>query len=285
LNSGFTIIPNDTLRRRDLKPVTKIVYAIIVSHANSDGESWPGVNLICEEAGISKPTALKAQAELAAAGLIKKMKRGRWLITGMTKGKRILPNETGCEGKETLPNGEKGKETLPNDNDERSKNFTGKVKILYRKGKNSLPPTEEEPEEEPEQDLSCADTPARQGLSTKRKSPPPYWQIPTNGSPEDYAARASAALNRLFHDKGNDWAEAYPAMGGIDGVRQEMAQAREWLEANPSQRKTNLKRFVVNWLKRSQERGGGNRSRASPRYRTAEDDVRDAVREAGIEIP
>ncbi|MCZ4089350.1 hypothetical protein O3W52_04525 [Ensifer psoraleae] len=44
-------------------------------------------------------------------------------------------------------------------------------------------------------------------------------------------------------------------------VRQQLAAMRSWLNANPKQRKTSkgMKRFVVSWLSRDQDRGGGGR--------------------------
>ncbi|MDW9415169.1 DUF1376 domain-containing protein [Sinorhizobium meliloti] len=52
-----------------------------------------------------------------------------------------------------------------------------------------------------------------------------------------------------------DWSEAFPAVN----VRQQLAAMRSWLNANPKNRKTSkgMKRFVVSWLTRDQDRGGG----------------------------
>ncbi|QFI65771.1 Primosomal protein I [Sinorhizobium alkalisoli] len=52
-----------------------------------------------------------------------------------------------------------------------------------------------------------------------------------------------------------EWAEAFPAVD----VRQQLAAMRAWLNANPKNRKTSkgMKRFVVAWLTRDQDRGGG----------------------------
>jgi hypothetical protein len=50
------------------------------------------------------------------------------------------------------------------------------------------------------------------------------------------------------------WAGAYPACN----ISQELAKAGEWLIANPARAvKSNYRRFIVNWLSRSQDRGGG----------------------------
>ncbi len=49
------------------------------------------------------------------------------------------------------------------------------------------------------------------------------------------------------------WAEAYPACD----IEMELRQMGEWCKANGSKgKKVNWRRFVVNWLKRAQDRGG-----------------------------
>lgn len=48
------------------------------------------------------------------------------------------------------------------------------------------------------------------------------------------------------------WRKAFPACS----VETELAKAAEWVIANPTRTKRNWRRFLVNWLSRSQERGG-----------------------------
>lgn len=48
------------------------------------------------------------------------------------------------------------------------------------------------------------------------------------------------------------WEKAYPAVN----IEAQLLRADEWLKANPSKRKSNYYRFIVNWMSRSQERGG-----------------------------
>ena len=48
------------------------------------------------------------------------------------------------------------------------------------------------------------------------------------------------------------WREAYPACD----VDLELKQMKEWLLSNPEKRKKNYRRFITNWLTRSQEKGG-----------------------------
>jgi len=56
------------------------------------------------------------------------------------------------------------------------------------------------------------------------------------------------------------WEEAYPACD----VKVELAQMREWCIANPKKaKKKNYRRFITNWLSRSQERGGTKKKKKS----------------------
>lgn len=48
------------------------------------------------------------------------------------------------------------------------------------------------------------------------------------------------------------WRKAYPACN----VDIELKQMKEWLLSNPDKRKSRYRRFITNWLSRSQERGG-----------------------------
>jgi len=63
------------------------------------------------------------------------------------------------------------------------------------------------------------------------------------------------------------WKKAYPACDILLCLR----QMREWLLSNPSKRKKNYRRFITNWLTRTQEKGGsiGTNKKDTPRkYKT-----------------
>jgi len=60
---------------------------------------------------------------------------------------------------------------------------------------------------------------------------------------------------QFFNIKDEDvqgWLEAYPACD----VNSELRKMREWLLANPEKKKKNYRRFIVNWLIRTQDKGG-----------------------------
>ncbi len=50
----------------------------------------------------------------------------------------------------------------------------------------------------------------------------------------------------------NSWREAYPACN----IELEIKQMKEWLLSNPDKRKTLYRKFITNWFKRSQDKGG-----------------------------
>lgn len=52
----------------------------------------------------------------------------------------------------------------------------------------------------------------------------------------------------------NAWQEAYP----IVDIKAEIYKAREWIKANPKNRKSNYRRFLSNWFSRRQDRGDVN---------------------------
>jgi hypothetical protein len=59
------------------------------------------------------------------------------------------------------------------------------------------------------------------------------------------------------------WEKAYPAVD----ITQELSKMADWLISNPDKKKKNYRRFITNWLSRTQERGG---SRAGKQRSTAE---------------
>jgi len=63
------------------------------------------------------------------------------------------------------------------------------------------------------------------------------------------------------------WAKAYPACD----INTELAKAGEWIIANPAKgKKSNYRRFIVNWLSRSQDRGGTDRTTGRAGYKVSQ---------------
>ena len=75
---------------------------------------------------------------------------------------------------------------------------------------------------------------------------PVVFMYPTNGAPAEWA---------LYHSLVDEWQEAYPSLD----VLAECREAREWIKANTRQTARGMKRFLVNWLNRSNDRGPARR--------------------------
>jgi len=61
-------------------------------------------------------------------------------------------------------------------------------------------------------------------------------------------------LSIKIEDK-SGWLAAYPACD----INLELHKMREWLLANPEKKKKNYRRFIVNWLIRTQDKGGSQK--------------------------
>ena len=60
-------------------------------------------------------------------------------------------------------------------------------------------------------------------------------------------------------DEISAWSEAYPTCN----VLGELKKMAEWLKANPDKKKIRYRRFIVNWLSRTQDRGGSGSRRGN----------------------
>lgn len=63
----------------------------------------------------------------------------------------------------------------------------------------------------------------------------------------------------IIEDKAG-WLDAYPACD----IDHELRGMGEWLLANPEKRKKNYRRFIVNWLRRQQDKGGSLKFQRKP---------------------
>lgn len=68
-----------------------------------------------------------------------------------------------------------------------------------------------------------------------------------------------AGWSEITQDDMTAWREAYPACD----IDRQLRDMHEWLKANPEKaHKSRWRRFITNWLRRSQERGGDKKSNA-----------------------
>ena len=81
----------------------------------------------------------------------------------------------------------------------------------------------------------------------------PLYELPAAGKRKTY----SVTRKQIEH-----WRELFP---GVD-LHRELRGMIGWLESNPTRRKINVERFIVNWLNKAQDspRNGSNGSNGSP---------------------
>ena len=73
--TGFTQIPNYILRSKVLKPLQKVVLAVLCSYANDENLAFPSYQTIANDSGISRRKAIEIIKDLEGLGCIKKIEQ------------------------------------------------------------------------------------------------------------------------------------------------------------------------------------------------------------------
>lgn len=99
----------------------------------------------------------------------------------------------------------------------------------------------------------------------ERKEKPPFAPDGASSDPpppkaKEIAWNPTAGFIGITDADTAAWSEAFPALD----IKSQIARAHQWLLANPTKRKKAVRRFLVAWLTRSQERGGDRGQSASP---------------------
>jgi hypothetical protein len=83
-----------------------------------------------------------------------------------------------------------------------------------------------------------------------------------NNAPTQAIAWSDAeGWSGITEDDLSAWREAYPACD----IKRQLAVMTEWLKGNPAKaKKSQWRRFLTNWLSRSQDRGGDTKSNLTP---------------------
>jgi uncharacterized protein YdaU (DUF1376 family) len=90
-------------------------------------------------------------------------------------------------------------------------------------------------------------------IETAASPSPVFIELPAIGSP-----KKPEKVHKVTEEDIAIYQQTYPAVD----VKQELRQMSLWLTANPSRKKSNTKAFIVNWLKKSQDRSSaGNQNR------------------------
>lgn len=96
-------------------------------------------------------------------------------------------------------------------------------------------------------DSSTERNKSRSVPAPEKHSEPPEFEIPT----------IEGDLYAVYHDDVEKWSKLYQAVNVPDEIRKMIG----WSDGNPARRKTRkgMKRFIVNWLCREQDKGGAHR--------------------------
>lgn len=84
---GFARVSRAVLQAKGLSGQAKLIYALLQAHAKPDRRSFPGLALLAEESGWSKPTVIKAIDQLVAAALVERIHQrfgNAYLLTDST---------------------------------------------------------------------------------------------------------------------------------------------------------------------------------------------------------
>lgn len=74
---GFVQVPTIILTAKDISGYAKLVYAMLLKYAWSDGSCFPGQDRLAADIGISRDTANIAVNDLAKKGYLKVIRRGQ----------------------------------------------------------------------------------------------------------------------------------------------------------------------------------------------------------------
>lgn len=215
---AFIKMPRAILERTDLTATAKLVYAIILDRIGSNGESWPGVRKIARDIGCCRNSALAAMLDLEKLGVLEVCRP-----TGNPSGRS---NRYRTRKWDVPENG-----TYQNMDGGRTRKWDGDV-----------PENGTEPDPLNQTHItrpSRGDT-CEPDVEQKPKKPKIDFAPETgwrNIAPEDLKS----------------WRKAYPAVD-VDG---QLLRMGEWCKANGARgHKSNWRRFITNWLSRTQDRGG-----------------------------
>jgi hypothetical protein len=70
VDDKFCKMPFLILERKDLLPATKLVWAILNDRIGNNGTTWPSVNRLAKDVGVSRDTVIRSIKQLSQKGLI-----------------------------------------------------------------------------------------------------------------------------------------------------------------------------------------------------------------------
>ena len=130
-------------------------------------------------------------------------------------------------------------------------------------------------------------TPIHQDTKDTSSVPSDVCPVPAKAAPASPTVFELPALQNqtvpISQSDIAEWSEAFPAVD----IRQQLGAMKAWLNANSKNRKTasGMKRFIVSWLSREQNRGGSIRSETrGPPPQQREPDLADLANERARQL-
>jgi hypothetical protein len=147
---------------------------------------------------------------------------------------------------------------LRNEDDRREQNR--RAQLRFREKSQSKPTKAEVSPRKPRKAQAEAEAEAEAETEAE------YVLLPDHEKPQPVRWKAPHGFQNIMPSHLRRWSEAYPACN----VERQLKQMHEWLLANPERaRKSNWLKFITNWLKKEQDRGGDKRNETN-RRNTAE---------------
>lgn len=148
-------------------------------------------------------------------------------------------------------NQKKAEEELESDTSEESEVYDRNTTVLpaYNESDTSVIHRQTDRQTEKTDRKNTCPEPAENTASveTEASPSPVFIELPAIGSPSQ-----PKKVHKVTNEDLDKYHTTYPAVD----VEQELRQMAMWLEANPSRKKSNTRAFIVNWLKKSQDRSG-----------------------------
>ena len=69
---GFARVPNDVIRATGLSGYAKLIYVLLLGHADAEGRCWPSIDTLAHESGFSRRMVQYLLNALEAAGLVRR---------------------------------------------------------------------------------------------------------------------------------------------------------------------------------------------------------------------
>lgn len=246
----YLSLPDVLLRRTDLAASAKLVWMALAGHLGPDGtEVWPSINRLARMTGLDRKTVLRDIAALEDAELLTLSRE-----IGHVNRYRLLQPEAGLfdAASDQSEKATGGKRPTTATSDQSQKGTSPKKGPV---GNSHWTSPKKGPEPVPKRDSKyCISTVLSKSLlAGANDAPAKPSKKPARGPPKSLTTWSPQTHWSLDPRDRAVLQAAYPAVN----IEAELARMTAWLVANPAKaHKSNWLRFLNNWLRKEQDRGG-----------------------------